>query len=158
MKKELQTAIDVLMKNIDELTPEMQSAVKTVLAAVSDSTSESDLPNEEWRDVVGYEGFYQVSNLGRVRSVKLIKPSFHKSTGYKRLMLTKNGKRKNFHVHQLVAKNFTPNPLNKPVINHKDGDKTNNCVENLEWNTYGENNRHAWNMGLITPKKSIACW
>lgn len=117
---------------------------------------------EIWKDIEGYEGYYQVSNLGRVRSldryitgnngaiylrqgqIKEIKP--HHS-GYLFVSLMKNRKRKIMAVHRLVAEAFIPNPDNLPQINHKDEDKTNNRVENLEWCTgkyncnYGTHNK-----------------
>ena len=107
---------------------------------------------EEWRDVVGFEGLYQVSNLGRVKGLdrlvdtninnvdkriskgKLLKPQFN-NKGYKRVNLCKNGTFKSVFVHRLVAEAFIPNPNNYPVVNHKDENKQNNCVENLEWCT-----------------------
>ena len=103
---------------------------------------------EEWKYIEGYEGLYQVSNYGRVRSlfyrkknqVQLLK--LRKVTkGYLQVALWKNRKRKDFMVHKLVAEAFIPNPNNYPQINHKDEDKTNNCVENLEWctNEYNHN-------------------
>lgn len=98
------------------------------------------MEKEFWRDVVGYEGLYQVSNWGRVKSLnynhtgkekilKLGKNNF----GYLRVSLCKNGKEKNHKVHRLVAEAWLPNPDNLPCVNHKDEDKANNRVENLEW-------------------------
>lgn len=101
--------------------------------------------DEIWKDVVGYEGLYDVSNWGRVRSwidnhgnrrtePKILKPIPIKTRGgYFTVGLCKNGWQKNFKVHRLVAEAFLPNPLNLPQINHKDECKTNNCVWNLEW-------------------------
>lgn len=94
--------------------------------------------NEEvWKDILGYEGHYQVSNKGRVKSLKqgkerILKQIINKR-GYLRICLIKNGKKKIYMVHRLVAKSFLPNPNSLPQINHKDEDKTNNKVENLEW-------------------------
>lgn len=94
---------------------------------------------EIWKDISGYEGLYQVSNLGDVRSLnyrrsgelKLLKQgNVH---GYKRVELSKNGKKKKYWVHRLVAITFISNPNNLPMVNHKDEDKTNNNVNNLEW-------------------------
>ena len=94
--------------------------------------------NEIWKDCKGYEGLYQVSDKGRVWSVrkqKIIK-AFENSYGYMEIVLTaKNGKKKYERIHRLVAIAFIPNPNNYPQVNHKDEDKTNNCVENLEWCT-----------------------
>lgn len=109
-----------------------------------------DLEFEEWRPVEGYEGLYEVSNLGRVKSLERIDSggvrrgghfmSFTSDKGgYLRCKLTKNGNYKLMLVHRLVAKAFIPNPNNYPCINHKDEDPTNNCVENLEWCTYSYN-------------------
>lgn len=87
---------------------------------------------EEWKDISGYEGLYEVSNLGRVRrNGKILKPL--KDSGYLRAHLSKNGIAKKVLIHRLVAFAFIPNPNNYPEINHKDEDKTNNTVENLEW-------------------------
>ena len=101
---------------------------------------------EEWRDIKGYEGYYQISNLGRVKSLPrdvgsnrckkeiIMKTSIDKD-GYEHLVLCKDGKQKHFRVNRLVAQAFIPNPNNYPVVNHKDENKTNNRVENLEWCT-----------------------
>ena len=92
---------------------------------------------EIWKDIEGYEGLYEVSSYGRVRNLvsgKFIKAS-KKNDGYCRVCLTKNGCRKCINIHRLVAQSFLPNPDNLPQVNHKDEDKTNNNVTNLEWCT-----------------------
>ena len=101
---------------------------------------------EIWKDIAGYEGLYQVSNLGRVKSLgnnknskeKILKPFFNRD-GYLLVNLCKEGKSKQYRVHRLVAQAFILNPEDKPEVNHKDEDKTNNKVENLEWVTSKEN-------------------
>ena len=93
---------------------------------------------EEWRDIIEYEGLYQISNKGRVKSLgnnknrkeKIL--SLKPINGYMRVFLYKNGKPKPYSVHRLVAIAFIPNPNNYPEVNHIDEDKTNNIVENLE--------------------------
>ena len=90
---------------------------------------------EEWRAVPGYEGLYEVSNKGNVRNVRrntlLRLPKTNK--GYIRVCLCKNGKIYGKFVHRLIAQAFLPNPDNLPQVNHLDEDKSNNCVDNLEW-------------------------
>lgn len=116
--------------------------------------------NEEWRSVVGFEGYYEVSNFGEVRSLdrvvtmkngvkrithgkKLTQGRYNSKSNYRAVILCKNGKSKKESVHRLVAMAFLPNPDNLPEINHKDEDKQNNRADNLEWcdrkynNTYG---------------------
>jgi|LGVF01.2.fsa_nt_gb hypothetical protein len=118
---------------------------------------------EVWKDVKGYIGLYQVSNLGNVKSIdslvntkgnskrlnrgRKLKP-FTSNDGYYRICLSKNNNKKNHSLHRLVLQAFVPNPLNKRTGNHKDCNKLNNFVENLEWATYKENVNHAWNNGL----------
>lgn len=98
---------------------------------------------EEFRDIPGYEGMYEVSNLGRVRrDGKILKPSKNKK-GYLQVSLCKNGTKKNARIHRLVAQSFISNPQNLPQINHKDEDKTNNAVENLEWCDSKYNNNYS---------------
>lgn len=95
---------------------------------------------EVWKDIQGYEGKYQVSNLGNVKSLnynrtkkeRILTPG-KKTNGYLYVTLSKNGITKNFYVHKLVAYTFIENPENLPEVNHIDEDKTNNCVSNLEF-------------------------
>jgi hypothetical protein len=106
---------------------------------------------EIWKDIPDYEGLYQVSNLGDIRSLKRKKainllPSIG-TDGYYRLNLHKNGG-KTSSIHRIVAQAFIPNPDNKPQVNHKDGNKLNNHFDNLEWCTPKENTNHAHLTGL----------
>lgn len=108
---------------------------------------------EIWRDIKGYEGLYKVSNYGRIKSLerkdclgrskkeKILKLSEDKD-GYLLITLHKNKKVKTFKVHRLVAETFVPNPNNYPIINHKDENKINNHVSNLEWCTVKYNNNY----------------
>ena len=93
--------------------------------------------DEIWRDIDGYECLYQISNKGSVKSLKcgkerILKPKLNGS-GYLKVGLCKNGSVKQFQPHRLVAQAFIQNPYNLPEVNHKDENKKNNCVENLEW-------------------------
>lgn len=111
-----------------------------------------DLLNEEWRDIKDYEGLYQISNYGRVKrkripQAKILKNMFT-TTGYYRITLSNIRKQKDFKVHRLVAQEFLPNLENKKQVNHIDGNKLNNNVNNLEWVTNKENVRHAILTGL----------
>jgi hypothetical protein len=116
---------------------------------------------EIWKDIEGYEGLYQVSNFGRVRSLDRTIKIGHKlfgnmklkgrlfkqqldEHGYYRVGFKVNNKQKNFQTARLVAAAFIPNPLNKPQVNHIDGKPKNNHVDNLEWCTQSENNIHAY--------------
>jgi hypothetical protein len=122
---------------------------------------------EIWKDIdlinyggEDYTGLYKISNLGRVKSLVgfngCIKKYFKRelilipriSHLYYAVNLSKNKKRKTYTIHRLVTIAFIPNPKNKPQVNHIDGNKLNNKVDNLEWCTRIENSRHAWRMGL----------
>lgn len=124
--------------------------------------------NEVWKDIIGYEGFYQVSNIGRVRSLDRdmidkngigysLKGSIRKISctgkGYQNIGLSKDGEQKTFFIHRLVAESFIPNPKNLPIVNHIDGDTHNNHVSNLEWVTQSENINHAIKIGNKEPKE-----
>lgn len=110
---------------------------------------------EIWKDIAGYEGLYQVSNLGNVKSLnynhtglpRLLAEKHHK-TGYCTVTLCKDGDCKNKSIHILVARAFLPNDESLPCVNHIDGNKGNNNVRNLEWVTYSQNTRHAISSGL----------
>lgn len=116
---------------------------------------------EIWKDIPGYEGLYQVSNLGRVKALERMtkreRPLFVKErilcpgkrTGYLIVSLGSGKARKSYSVHRLVANAFIPNPENKRTVNHKDGNKMNNEASNLEWNTDKENLNHAIKTGLL---------
>lgn len=124
------------------------------------------MEKEIWKDIKGYEGIYQVSNLGRIKSLerniktkrynkngltikeKILKP-VNNSWGYQVVVLFKNSNRNPQFIHRIVCNNFIENPLNKPEVNHIDGNKKNNNVNNLEWCTSHENGIHAWKIGLL---------
>ena len=139
---------------------------------------------EIWKPIVGYEGFYEISNKGRVRSLdrviyfrnnkgkrkylgKILKPKYR--NGYQFINLNKNKKCQTFSIHRLVALHFIPNPNNYKLVNHKDGIKSNNNIENLEWCDYSYNLKHARENNLTTinvdglirynneNKKEVAC-
>lgn len=118
--------------------------------------------NEVFLSVPGYEGLYEISNLGNVKSLrsgKLMKQSNNRD-GYKYVSLTKEGKSTCFGVHRLAALTFIPNPLNLPEVNHKDESHDNNCVDNLEWcskkynRNYGTyNERMSKTLKEVAPRK-----
>lgn len=113
---------------------------------------------EKWKKIKGYEDRYLISNLGRIKSLKTNKCLSNKRLtrdGYCRVALYKNGKTKEFRTNRLVALHFIENPNKKPTVNHIDGIKTNNNVDNLEWATLSENMQHAYNKGLKKPIKAF---
>lgn len=132
---------------------------------------------EIWKEIPNYEGYFEVSTLGNFRSKdriikykqsgtrnypgKLLKVEVMQD-GYSRIVLMKESVKKRYMCHRLVAETYIPNPNNKPYVNHIDGNRSNNCVENLEWCTQSENERHSIDelgksmKGKTTPK-SVRC-
>jgi hypothetical protein len=123
-------------------------------------TSKTDSTAEEWRDIKGYEGYYQVSSAGRIASThrdRLILKQRTNRTGYLVVGLHINGLSSTKQVHRLVGLAFITNKHNKSQINHKDGVKSNNSVHNLEWMTARENSLHAVDvLGCGKTRKSVA--
>lgn len=128
------------------------------------------LAGEEWRDMVGFEGYYQVSSLGRIKrlktsdigkdgKVKNFQPHIlkqQKQRGYMNVMVSVNNVQKRFRIHRLIGLAFTPNPENKPYINHKNGIRDDNTVPNLEWSTNSENQLHAYRiLGKQNPRNRL---
>lgn len=116
-----------------------------------------NLVDEIWQWIENYEGMYQISNYGRIKSfkrstIKILKP-YIDGMGYLNVDLLDHCKRKAGRIHVLVAKAFIPNPENKPTVNHIDGHPLNCFVENLEWATYSENTKHAYRIGLEVQAK-----
>lgn len=107
---------------------------------------------ERWQDIEGYDN-YEVSTHGRIRNKRLgiIMRTHGNRGGYEQLCLTQNGNRRTCKVHRLVAETFIPNPDNLPQVNHIDGDKWNNNIDNLEWCTPQQNMQHAIESGLAQP-------
>jgi hypothetical protein len=118
---------------------------------------------EIWKDIEGYEGYYQISNLARVKSLsrsiirangniyniseKFLNMGLNKD-GYARVALSKNSKQTFMFIHRLVATYFIPNPDSKLEVNHKNGIKSDNSIQNLEWVSPSENVQHGYNIGL----------
>ena len=128
------------------------------------------MEKEIWKDIEGYKGLYQVSNLGRVKSLDKLKKvrnnglqpikekilrNRYNEKGYSIVCLCKNGEHKDCRVHRLVASAFIPNPNNLPQVNHKDENPKNNCVDNLEWCTAQYNSTYGTRIERITEKNRI---
>lgn len=139
------------------------------------TVKEMEVTMEKWKNIKNYEGFYQVSNCGKVKSLKRTVTAIngecrsfnermltlHKSKPTERhpviryhVELWKDNKRKVASIHRLVSEHFVPNPQGKPQVNHIDGDPSNNHYENLEWVTNSENMKHAYATGLTKPRNN----
>lgn len=141
-----------------ELKAKINAAYFTLMNTPDIWLNLEDLPHEEWRDVIGYEGLYQISNLGRVKSFKrdkrrILRAHIDWHGEYFMVALYKNNKSKLSRVHILVAKAFIPNDDKKPFVNHMDGNKQNNIANNLEWVTQSENQKHAYKLGLMRARR-----
>ena len=125
-------------------------------------------PQEYWVPIPGYENYYEISNLANIRSINrsiltksgYLKPEKERTLtqrisnkGYLTVTLSKNGQSNTKAVHRLLAQAFIPNPDNKPIINHRNGNKLDNAIDNLEWVTYSENAFHAYRTGLYKSKE-----
>lgn len=146
---------------------DIENATVSNIGSASEFRYISD--SEEWKYIPGYEGYYQASVDGKIRSVDRVVPSTRASckiqilrkgcemkqytdlSGYRHVGLSKHGEVKLLLVHRIIATAFIPNPENKSQVNHKDGDKCNNCADNLEWVTRSENMQHAKLNGLWDP-------
>lgn len=122
--------------------------------------AETFFGKEIWKDIYGYEKFYQISNFGRVKTFRRVKPQIlslrnDKRTGYVDILLTdKNGKQSRHWIHRLVCFEFKTNPNNKPMVNHKKSIRNHNYFENLEWVTPKENMEHAFREGFGSTKEA----
>lgn len=120
-------------------------------------------PNEVWKDIQGYEGLYQISNLGRVKSLprgnkkERIRVPRASNNGYLYMVLSKENKAHTIRIHKEVAKAFIPNPLNLKSVNHKNLDKTDNRLCNLEWMSMMDNVHHARENGRNSRKPVLQC-
>lgn len=121
-----------------------------------------ELNIEIFKSIKGYEGLYEISNYGRVKSLKKYRAKQDRimklvisTLGYSIVSLSINGKTKIKRVHQLIAIAFIDNPENKPQVNHINGIKTDNRIENLEWATAKENTQHSFKTGLQLSRKGI---
>ena len=144
----------------------------------SDNQTIENLDGEIWKDIEGYEGYYQVSNRGRVKSLERdvvkkdgtiihcnekLKINVHDQKGYQMVKLHKNGSGSMKKVHRLVAQAFIPNPNNLPQVNHMDEVKSNNSVDNLEWcdskynNNYGTKKQRISDAKTGSPQNTALC-
>lgn len=166
--------LDVI-DHFDTGTGNLQQTINEAKAAINQLLLKARHSTEAWLPVVGFEGLYEVSSAGQVRSIsrgrntgRLLKQNIRHERGYLCVQLSKDNVRTTHNVHRLVCMTFLPNPENKRTINHKDSDKNNNTVGNLEWATHSENEKHAhvngkvpWNKGRFglranVPKDRIA--
>lgn len=145
----------------EELLFELNKSIKVLQNNHSVWFCADDLPNEIWRDVLGYEGLYKVSYYGRVKSFQRVKPRIlspqQNNNGYLNMLLHKGGEIHPIGAHVLVAKAFIANPDEKPQVHHISADKHNNCVWNLSWVTNSENIQNALQSGRIKTGSANSC-
>lgn len=115
---------------------------------MKDKYYKPNLEDEIWKDILGYEDYYEVSNTGLIRRKAYIMKCRLTNDGYPAITLCGGGKQLSKTIHRLVAEAFLENPENKPQVNHKDGIKANAMISNLEWMTASENIKHALDLGL----------
>lgn len=158
------------MSNLTLINSRQGSQIGNDCGGIITSTKQPSpgfLVMEEWKDVEGFEGYYQVSSHGRIKSLRrnhrmsnnrieydrscggAIRKQGVLALGYMCIGTCKNSIKNTYLVHRMVSIAFIPNPDNKPCVNHIDGNKTNNHVSNLEWCTYAENTNHAIKKGLM---------
>lgn len=127
---------------------------------------------EVWKPIKGFEGLYEISNFGRVKSlarkpgkginkqhlIDTIKKQSQNQYGYRQVGFQIGKKHYCKQVHRLVSEAFIKNPKNKPCVNHKDGNKQNNHITNLEWCTYKENSQHAFRIGICDHRRGESCY
>lgn len=140
-------------KKIPAMLPEIERLGMVSVVIPFDTAKAGFNIMEIWKDIENYEGVYQVSNYGRIKSfaqksLGKIKIPHILNKGYLRIGLDKNANEVLYLVHRLVAMAFIPNPFKKPQINHKNSNKQDNKVQNLEWCTNGENLKHSYSMGI----------
>jgi hypothetical protein len=166
MKNLIKILIVVIIGVATNVTGVLSIPLTTITTKIDDNLKIDKMENEIWKDIEGYEGLYQISNLGIVKSLsrviydkngkyrnvkeRILKPSV---TGkdYLFVGLHKDAIIEQLYVHRLVGIHFIPNPENLPEINHNDGIKSHCYESNLEWCTHQENIDHAWENGLMNP-------
>lgn len=163
--------INYLLANRMFRNKELKTAMKIKCRIFIDEAEEyspknyidASKPNDNkeiWIKMVGFDLPYEISSYGRIRTPHInyknfyrIKSPFIEPSQYVRIGLKKNQQYKNYSIHRLVCQYFIPNPNNYPVVNHKDGNKSNNIVDNLEWCTHEFNSKHAVSIGKIVGQK-----
>jgi hypothetical protein len=158
-------------QSLDEIAIKKKAATNRPSSRRHKNTDLTDLPGEEWRDVVGYEGLYKVSNLGRIMSLARMVPNRNNhmhyvracirecgtdGSGYPKVEFAKDGNTRTILVHRVVAAAFVPNPLGLECVHHIDENKSNPRADNLEWSSRGDNVRDWFDRRSVDVIKRIA--